>query len=479
MPRKIAAKKPSHQSFAMVFHAGKESLPQVRKGTPSVRRICIIGAGYVGLVTAACLSELGNQVVCVEKDPKRLSALKRDEVPFFEPGLSELLARNRQNSRLTFCASIADGIRDTEIVFIAVGTPMRADGHADIQDVRDVALEIALSLDGPKVIVNKSTVPIETGDLVAAIIKEHRAKDYDVEVVSNPEFLREGSAIADFMKPDRIVLGVSNGKARAIMEDLYAPLDAPTIVTDVRTAELIKYAANTLLAAKISLINEIGAICERMSVDVKDVARGVGTDKRIGPMFLNAGLGFGGSCLPKDVTALSKLAQDAGVQTPLLESILEINASQVERAAGRLSDAMSGLDGKTVAVLGLAFKPNTDDVRFSPAISLIGRLLSANARVVAHDPVAMHSAAESLSGDVRFARDCYDAVAGADAVCVATDWNEYKQLDFAKVRKAMRGSIIFDGRNIYDPSQIVALGFTYLGVGRAICSPIETPLGSR
>jgi UDPglucose 6-dehydrogenase len=364
-------------------------------------------------------------------------------------------------------------------VFIAVGTPMRADGHADIQDVRDVALEIAQSLNGPKVIVNKSTVPIETGDLVAAIIKEHRAKDYDVEVVSNPEFLREGSAIADFMKPDRIVLGVSKGTALAIMEDLYAPLDAPTIVTDVRTAELIKYAANTLLAAKISLMNEIGAICERMSVDVKDVAKGVGTDKRIGPMFLNAGLGFGGSCLPKDVTALSKLAQDAGVQTPLLESILEINASQVERAVNRLAHAMNGLEGKTVAVLGLAFKPNTDDVRLSPAISLIERLLSANARVVAHDPVAMGPAAELLPRSVTFAHDCYEAVASADAVCVATDWNEYKQIDFVKVRKAMRGSIIFDGRNIYDPGQIVALGFTYLGVGRAIRAPIETPLGSR
>ena len=444
-----------------------------------MRRICIIGAGYVGLVTAACLSELGNQVVCVEKNAKRLSALKRDEVPFFEPGLSELLARNRQNARLTFSASIADGIRDTDLVFIAVGTPMRADGHADIQDVRDVALEIARSLDGPKVIVNKSTVPIETGDLVAALIKEHRAQEYEVEVVSNPEFLREGSAISDFMKPDRIVLGVANGKARAIMEELYAPLDAPTIITDVRTAELIKYAANTLLAAKISLINEIGAICERMSVDVKDVARGVGTDKRIGPMFLNAGLGFGGSCLPKDVTALSRLARDAGVHTPLLESILEINASQIERAATRLSETLEGLRGKTLAVLGLAFKANTDDIRESPSIALIQRCLSQHATVVAHDPVANGPARERLGNSVRFSDDPYDAVVGADAVCVATDWNEYKQIDFEKVLRAMRGNVIFDGRNIYDPARLAELGFTYLGVGRAVRFPSKSRLGSR
>jgi len=444
-----------------------------------VRRICIIGAGYVGLVTAACLAELGNHVVCVEKNRTRLAALERGEVPFHEPGLAELLSHNRNHGRLSFGGSIAEGIGDAEIVFIAVGTPMRHDGHADIKDVREAALEIARSLNGPKIIVNKSTVPIETGDLVAAIIKEHRVSDFDIAVVSNPEFLREGSAITDFMKPDRVVLGVANEGARNIMQELYAPLEAPIMVTDIRTAELIKYAANTLLAARISLINEIAAICERMSVDVKDVARGVGSDHRIGTAFLNAGLGFGGSCLPKDVTALSRLAQDAGVHTPLLESILEINASQIERAAARLSETLQGLRGKTLAVLGLAFKANTDDVRESPAIALIQRFLSEQASVTAHDPVAESPARERLGSSVRFSNDPYDAVVGADAVCVATDWNEYKQLDFEKVLRAMRGNVIFDGRNIYDPAQLVGFGFTYLGVGRAARSPAKSRLGSR
>ncbi|MGA3037300.1 MAG: UDP-glucose/GDP-mannose dehydrogenase family protein [Vulcanimicrobiaceae bacterium] len=444
-----------------------------------MRRICIIGAGYVGLVTAACLAELGNRVVCVEKNRGRLEALERGEVPFYEPGLSELLSHNQSHGRLSFGESIADGVQNAEIVFIAVGTPMRHDGHADIQDVREAALEIARSLDGPKIIVNKSTVPIETGDLVAAIIKEHRVSDFDIAVVSNPEFLREGSAITDFMKPDRVVLGVTNDNARSTMEELYAPLEAPIIVTDIRTAELIKYAANTLLAARISLINEIAAICERMSVDVKDVARGVGSDHRIGTMFLSAGLGFGGSCLPKDVTALSRLARDAGVHTPLLESILEINASQIERAATRLSETLEGLRGKTLAVLGLAFKANTDDVRESPSIALIQRFLSEHATVVAHDPVAKGPARERLGNSVRFSDDLYEAVVGADAVCVATDWNEYKQIDFEKVLRAMRGNVIFDGRNIYDPARLAELGFTYLGVGRAVRFPTKSRLGSR
>ena len=424
------------------------------------------------MVTAACLAELGNEVVCVEKNPAKLEALERSEVPFFEPGLAELLARNRLDLRLSFSDSISAGTRETEIVFIAVGTPTRPDGHADIQDVREVAFEIARSLDGPKIIVNKSTVPIETGDLVAAVIKEHRATDHDVEVVSNPEFLREGSAIGDFMKPDRIVLGVSSNKALAVIQKLYAPLEAPMIVTDVRTAELIKYAANTLLAARVSLINEIAAICERMSVDVKDVALGVGSDRRIGMMFLDAGLGFGGSCLPKDVLALSKLAGAAGVETPLLECILEINACQVERAAARLSEALHGVRGKKVAVMGLAFKANTNDVRESPAIALISRLLSEGAHVVAHDPVAVESARERIGDSVLFVLDCYDAVVDADAVCIATDWDEYKQLDFDRIRTLMRTKVVFDGRNIYDPGQLAAMGFTYLGVGRALRFPI-------
>ena len=432
----------------------------------SVHRIAIIGCGYVGLVTGTCFAELGNRVVCVENDPGRYEALASGGVPFYEPGLAELVARNRSRKRLSFAPSVAEGIGGAQVVFIAVGTPMLPDGLADLSYVRTAAREIAEALDAPKLVVNKSTVPVETGDLVAAIIREHNAAGHDVQVLSNPEFLREGSAIADFMHPDRIVLGVADAAAEATMRDLYAPLRAPVIATDVRTAEMIKYTANAFLAAKISFINEIAAVCERVGADVTDVVTGVGADRRIGKAFLNAGLGFGGSCFPKDVRALCGIAAANGTPTPLLEAVLDVNAAQIDRVGARIGAALGGLEGRRVALLGLAFKPETDDVRESPAIKLAEHLLGAGATIVAHDPVALETGRRELGDRVSYADDPYEAADGADALVIATDWNEYKQLDFGLISAKMRGTAVFDTRNVCDRREVEARGLGYFGVGR-------------
>jgi UDPglucose 6-dehydrogenase len=431
-----------------------------------LHRIAVIGCGYVGLVTGTCFAELGNQVVCVENDPARFEALAAGGVPFYEPGLSELVARNRARKRLSFARDVRTGIGRAQIVFIAVGTPMLPSGLADLTYVRAVAREIAEALDGPKLVVNKSTVPVETGDLVAAIIREFKRFDHPVQVVSNPEFLREGSAIADFMHPDRIVIGSHDAAAETMLRDLYAPLAAPIIVTDVRTAEMIKYTANAFLAAKISFVNEIAAVCERVGADIKDVVTGAGADRRIGSAFMNAGLGFGGSCFPKDVRALCGIAAQIGVATPLLDAVLRVNAYQVERSRERLAQALAGLAGRRIAVLGLAFKPETDDVRESQAIALALALQADGASLAAHDPIALETARRVLGERVDYFDDPYDAAAGADALVVATDWNEYKQLDFERVRATMRGNLVFDARNACDPREIGACGLVYLGVGR-------------
>jgi UDPglucose 6-dehydrogenase len=432
-----------------------------------LHRIAVIGCGYVGLVTGTCFAELGNQVVCVENDPARFEALAAGGVPFYEPGLSELVARNRARKRLSFARDVRTGIGRAQIVFIAVGTPMLPSGLADLTYVRAVAREIAEALDGPKLVVNKSTVPVETGDLVAAIIREFKRFDHPVQVVSNPEFLREGSAIADFMHPDRIVIGSHDAAAETMLRDLYAPLAAPIIVTDVRTAEMIKYTANAFLAAKISFVNEIAAVCERVGADIKDVVTGAGADRRIGSAFMNAGLGFGGSCFPKDVRALCGIAAQIGVATPLLDAVLRVNAYQVERSRERLAQALAGLAGRRIAILGLAFKPETDDVRESQAIALALALRADGASLAAHDPIALDTARRLLGEHADYFDDPYDAAAGADALVVATDWNEYKQLDFERVRAAMRGSLVFDARNACDPREIAACGLVYLGVGRS------------
>jgi UDPglucose 6-dehydrogenase len=433
-----------------------------------MKKIAVIGTGYVGLVTGACLAELGNTAICIDTDVEKVNALQSGIVPFFEPGLQELVARNQRSGRISFTVDAAQAISKSEIVFIAVGTPMGEDGHADLQYVRSAARTIATSLKAGSrtIVVNKSTVPVETGDLVSAIIRESRTDACDVAVVSNPEFLREGNAIADFMSPDRIVLGVYDDDSAAVMKDLYAPLVAPIIVTDVRTAEMIKYTANAFLAAKISFINEIARICEKVGADVKDVVLGAGTDKRIGTAFMNPGLGFGGSCFPKDVTALASIAQKYGVAPTVLEAVLRVNSEQVHLCAERLEASLETLNGRRIAVLGLAFKPNTDDVRESPAINLVQALLERGAEVHAHDPEAIETARQVLGDGVVYHANVYESLKDADAMVVATDWNEYKQLDLDLAARVLRGNVLFDTRNIYDPRLVLEQGFHYLSVGR-------------
>lgn len=434
-----------------------------------MKKISVIGTGYVGLVTGSCLAELGNEVTCVDTDREKIASLQAGHIPFFEPGLQELVVRNHRAGRLSFSIDPAVPIAESEIIFIAVGTPMGADGHADLQYVRAAARSIAASVTPgiTRIVVNKSTVPVETGDLVSAIIRESAADSCSISVVSNPEFLREGNAIADFNQPDRIVLGVSDETSAEVMKELYAPLSCPVLVTDVRTAEMIKYTANAFLATKISFINEIARVCEQVGADIKDVVLGAGSDNRIGTAFMNPGLGFGGSCFPKDVTALARIAQKHDVEPAILHAVLKINAEQVDRCVDRLSTALGTLEGRRIAVLGLAFKPNTDDVRESPAVSLIRGLLAGGAVVHAHDPEAIQTARAVLGEDVAYHTNVYESLKDADAMVIATDWNEYKQLDLELASRAMRGDIVFDARNIYEPHIVHAQGLRHFSVGRS------------
>jgi UDPglucose 6-dehydrogenase len=430
-----------------------------------VKSICVIGAGYVGLVTGTCFADLGNQVIILDIDEGRIERLRNGVMPIYEPGLEELVRRNAGMGRLSFTTSYEEGLAQAEFVFIAVDTPSGAEGEADLRSVRAAASAIAAVMDHPLIIVNKSTVPIGTGDWVADIINRHRRNGVDFWVVSNPEFLREGSAVHDFLNPDRVVLGSMSREAAEKVAQLYLPLRAPIIVTDLRTAEMIKYASNAFLASRISFINEIASICERLGADVKEVAAGMGYDKRIGPAFLDAGLGFGGSCFPKDVRALAHMAAIHGCHPQLLRAVLEINADQRRQVVQKLRDLLGGLDERTIGILGLAFKPNTDDMREAPALELIHLLQHEGARIKAYDPVAMDNARRVLP-DITYCTDPYQVAEGADALVVATEWNEFKHLDLERVRKAMRRPVLVDGRNIYDPEAMIALGFTYRGVGR-------------
>jgi UDPglucose 6-dehydrogenase len=433
-------------------------------------RICVVGSGYVGLVTGTCFAELGNHVVCVDNDGEKVGSLRAGKVPFYEPGLSELMVRNQQVGRLSFTTSIAEGCAGAEFAFIAVGTPQGADGHADLQYVRAAARDIARSIDGPLIIVNKSTVPVETGDLVASIVREHKTSDHEVRVVSNPEFLREGSAVRDFMKPDRVVLGVSDPDVERTMRDLYSTLDDPQIiVTDVRTAEMIKYTANCFLATKISFMNEISQVCEVVGADILDVVAGVGSDRRIGHAFLNAGLGFGGSCFPKDLAAMAKIAEARGVVPRILQSVIDVNADQVGHVVQRMEFVLGDLHGKIIAVCGLSFKPDTDDIRDSQAIEIIRQFVAKGATVKAHDPVAQdvtRAATKDIKSSLTFHATPYDCANDADAFLLATEWPEYRNVDFAVLRKLMKGDLVVDGRNIYPPAKVTDFGLRYLGVGR-------------
>jgi UDPglucose 6-dehydrogenase len=427
--------------------------------------ITVIGTGYVGLVTGTCFADLGNHVTCLDIDEGKIRTLQQGDVPIYEPGLKEMVQRNMSAGRLCFTSDYEEGIAGAEIVFIAVGTPEGVDGEADLRYVRMAAQSIAETMDHPLVIVNKSTVPVGTGDWVADIVHRYKQQDIPFSVVSNPEFLREGSAIADFLAPDRVVLGSLDRSAAEKVAQLYLPLRAPIVITDLRTAEMIKYAANAYLASRISFINEIANICEALGADVKEVAAGMGYDKRIGHQFLDAGLGYGGSCFPKDVAALAHMAAIHGQHPQLLRSVMEINKHQRRLVVQKVRTLLGSLQDKTVGLLGLSFKPNTDDMRESPAVEVAHMLLSECATVKAYDPVAMGVAARTLR-EVQLRNDPYDLAQGCDALVIITDWNEFKQLNLARIRDIMRQPIIVDGRNIYEPETMRALGFTYRGIGR-------------
>ena len=430
-----------------------------------MKDIAVVGVGYVGLVTGACFSDLGNRVVALDIDAGRIAGLKRGEMPIYEPGLQELVERNVRAGRLTFTTSYEQALRAADFVFIAVGTPSGVDGEADLQHVRAVAEAIARTMDHPMVIINKSTVPVGTGDWVADILRATQPKPIPFAVVSCPEFLREGSAIQDFMNPARTVLGSLDAEAAEQVAQLHLPLRAPIMITDLRTAEMIKYASNAFLATKISFINEIANICEALGADVKEVASGMGYDPRIGRAFLEAGLGYGGSCFPKDVKALAYMAADKGRHPQLLQAVMDINADSRRRILERAQELLGSLRGKTVGLLGLTFKPNTDDLREAPALEIARSLLAEGASVRAYDPVGMPHAAALVPG-LHMTPDAYELAQGCDAVIVCTEWNEFKNLDLQRLHDRMRQPIVIDGRNIYDPEEMASYGFHYRGVGR-------------
>lgn len=430
--------------------------------------ICVIGTGYVGLVTGACFADLGNRVICQDVDPDRVEKLQQGVMPIYEPGLEQLVDQNVKAGRLTFTGNLAEAVKDAEFAFIAVGTPSGVDGEADLQYVRAAAEAIADLVDHSIIFINKSTVPVGTGDWVADIVTKRReTTPLAFSVVSNPEFLREGSAIADFMAPDRIVLGSLDREAASRVAQLYLTLRCPILITDLRTAEMIKYASNAFLATRISFINEIANMCEELGADVREVAQGMGYDKRIGHSFLEAGLGWGGSCFPKDVKALAHMAVLWGTQPQLLQAVMEINRNQRRRAVLRLRRALGGLNDRVIGVLGLSFKPNTDDIRESPSLDVIHLLCNEGATVKAYDPQAMEIVAKTIPS-ITLCENPYTVAEGADALLVATGWNEFKNLDFARIKSAMRQPVILDGRNLWDGDMLQSMGFQYIGVGQGV-----------
>ena len=427
-------------------------------------KVAIVGAGYVGLTTAACLSDLGNIVVVVDIDQAKIKQLRRHRIHFFEPGLQEVVERNTKAGRLTFTTSYGEAIPGAEYAFLAVSTPEGEGGQADVSAVEKAAGAIAEAMDGPLVIVNKSTVPIGTGDMVSEIVASHNDR-HQADVASNPEFLREGSALQDFMNPDRVVIGAHIRAVAEKVAKLYEPLDAPFLITDIYTAEMIKYASNAFLATRISFINEIARIAERVNADVKVVAEGMGLDRRIGPHFLDAGIGFGGSCFPKDVKALAAIAEKYDYHPELLTAVMEINRDQRTLVVEKLKECLGDISDRVVGLLGLAFKPNTDDMREAPSVEIAKMLLAHGATVRACDPAAVDKARLILP-EVDYLRDAYAVADGADGLVVVTEWNEFRNLDLARIQRSMRRPVLIDGRNIYDPAEMRRLGFTYRGIGR-------------
>jgi UDPglucose 6-dehydrogenase len=430
--------------------------------------ICIIGTGYVGLVTGACLAEFGMNLICVDNDRSKIEFLRQGKVTIHEPGLEDLVAKNMREGRLSFSTSVEEGVKSSLVIFIAVGTPSDSDGSADLKFVEEVAREIARHMDGFKVVVVKSTVPVGTCRRLKQLIKDHQVRPTPFDIVSNPEFQREGSAIEDFMRPDRVTIGAESEQAVAIMKDIYSALyiiETPFVITSLETAEMIKYAANAFLATKVSFINEIANLCEVMGADVHHVARAMGLDGRIGKKFLHPGPGYGGSCFPKDTRALWRMAQESGYSFKILDAVIKANEEQKKRMIGKIMEKVGDLKGKTIGILGLSFKPNTDDIRESSSMVIIQGLLDMGANVKAFDPAAMEEA-KAIFPDIRYGKDAYDVAGGADALVLATEWNQFRRLDLQRIKELLKAPIFIDLRNVYDPDQMKRLGFHYCGVGR-------------
>lgn len=430
-------------------------------------KIAVVGTGYVGLVVGACFAENGNDVMCVDKDAAKIRGLKRGRIPIYEPGLEEIVRRNASEGRLTFTTALPKAVKASDIIFIAVGTPEAEDGSADLQHVLGVAREVARAMNGYKVVVDKSTVPVGTAEKVRDVIR--RETTHPFSVVSNPEFLKQGAAVDDFLKPDRVVIGAEDPRAAQMMRELYAPFTrtgAPIMVMDCASAELCKYAANAMLATRISFMNEVANVCELYGANVDEVRRAIASDTRIGPSFLFPGVGYGGSCFPKDVKAILKFSGDKGYEFQILKAVEDVNARQKQKLAGLLARELGSLKGKTIAVWGLAFKPRTDDMREAPARTLIEGLLAAGAKVQAYDPEATETARRIFGDRITYAAKSYEALVGADALALVTEWNEFREPDFERMKSLMRQPLIVDGRNIYNPEAVRGLGFTYVSIGR-------------
>ncbi len=430
--------------------------------------ICIIGTGYVGLVTGACLAEFGMNLICVDIDQQKIDLLQQGKISIHEAGLEDLVLKNMREERLSFSTSVRDGVASSLVIFIAVGTPSKDDGSADLRAVEEVAKEIARYMNGYKVVVVKSTVPVGTCHRLKQLIRDHQVTPTPFDIVSNPEFQREGSAVEDFMRPDRVTIGAESEQAIAIMKDIYSALyllETPFVITSLETAEMIKYAANSFLATKVTFINEIANLCEMVGADVHHVARAMGLDGRIGKKFLHPGPGFGGSCFPKDTRALSKIARERGYVFKILDSVIEVNEEQKQRMVMKIKEKVGDLRGKTIGILGLSFKPNTDDIRESSSIAIIQGLLAMGAKVKAFDPAAMEEA-KAVLPQLEYGMDAYDVAKGADALVLVTEWNQFRRLDLQRIKNLLKNPIFIDLRNVYDPDQMKRLGFNYCGVGR-------------
>jgi UDPglucose 6-dehydrogenase len=433
-------------------------------------KICVIGAGYVGLVSGTCLAEIGHKVVCVDNNKEKIKKLQNGICPIFEPGLDKMIAKNKKEGRLFFTEDIEYAVKSADIIFIAVHTPTKENGETDLQFVEDVSKQVAKAMDSYKIIVSKSTMPVKTGQKIKEIISKFCKKGVDFDVVSNPEFLREGSAIKDFLEPDRIVIGVESKKAMQIMKTIYLPIKAPIIFTCIESAEIIKHSCNAFLATKISFINAIANICEKNHGDVEEVANAIGLDKRIGQSFLSAGIGFGGSCFPKDVSAFINVAQKSGYDFSLLREVEKINQRQKENFVKKIKESISGLENglknKKLGILGLSFKPNTDDMRFAPSVYIINRLLAEGATIKAFDPVAKENAKKIFKDKIVYCSDVFETAKNCDALIILTEWDEFKKINLKKIKSLLKNPIIIDGRNIFNPEKIKKLGFNYISIGR-------------